>query len=127
MAEAVLDTSALLAFVWAEPGGEAVAELIGDSCMSAVNWAEAVSKLVDRGGSLEAVRAALSIAPFDVVDFNQNLAEAAGALIVRTRTKGLSLGDRACLALAARDGLPAITADRAWADLDLGIDIRVIR
>jgi PIN domain nuclease of toxin-antitoxin system len=127
MAESVLDTSALLAFVWAEPGGETVAELIGDSCMSAVNWAEAVSKLVDRGGSLEAVRAALTIAPLDVVDFNQNLAEAAGALIVRTRTKGLSLGDRACLALAARDGLPAITADRAWANLDLGIDIRVIR
>ena len=127
MAESVLDTSALLAFVWAEPGGETVAELIGNSCMSAVNWAEAVSKLVDRGGSLEAVRAALTIAPLDVVDFNQNLAEAAGALIVRTRTKGLSLGDRACLALASRDGLPAITADRAWANLDLDIDIRVIR
>jgi ribonuclease VapC len=127
MAEVVLDTSALLAYVSREPGREVVEAVIGNACISAANWAEAVGRLVDRGGSLESVRAALSIAPIDVVDFNQSLAETAGALITRTRTKGLSLGDRACLALAAREGLPAITADRAWADLDLGVSIRLIR
>lgn len=127
MAEFVLDTSALLAFVGAEPGGDVVARLIGEACISAANWAEAVSKLVDRGGSLESVRAALCVAPVDVIDFDQALAETAGAMIARTRARGLSLGDRACLALAARKNLPAITADRAWADLDLGIDIRLIR
>ena len=127
MAESVLDTSALLAFVGAEPGGDVVAQFIGEACISAANWAEAVSKLVDRGGSLESVRAALRVAPLDVIDFDQTLAETAGAMITRTRARGLSLGDRACLALAARENLPAITADRAWADLDLGIDIRLIR
>jgi PIN domain nuclease of toxin-antitoxin system len=86
-----------------------------------------VSKLVDRGGSLESVRAALRVAPLDVIDFDQTLAETAGAMITRTRARGLSLGDRACLALAARENLPAITADRAWASLDLGIEIRLIR
>jgi PIN domain nuclease of toxin-antitoxin system len=127
MAEAVLDTSALLAYVGREPGREAVDAVIGSACISAANWAEAVSKLVERGGSLETVRAALGIAPVEVIDFDQPLAEAAGALIANTRRKGLSLGDCACLALAARENLPAITADRAWADLDLGIDIRLIR
>lgn len=121
MAESVLDTSALLAFVGAEPGGDVVAQFIGEACISAANWAEAVSKLVDRGGSLESVRAALRVAPIDVIDFDQTLAETAGA------ARGLSLGDRACLALAARENLPAITADRAWAHLELGIDIRLIR
>ena len=111
MAEFVLDTSALLAFVGAEPGGDVVARLIGEACISAANWAEAVSKLVDRGGSLESVRAALCVAPVDVIDFDQALAETAGAMIARTRARGLSLGDRACLALAARKNLPAITAD----------------
>ena len=127
MAEAVLDTSALLAYVGREPGREVVEALIGNACISAANWAEAVSKLVDRGGSLETVRAALSIAPIDVVDFDRALAEDAGEMIARTRRRGLSLGDRACLALAARESLPAITADRVWAVLDLGIDIRLIR
>jgi PIN domain nuclease of toxin-antitoxin system len=127
MAEVVLDTSALLAFVWREQGAEVVARCIGDSVISTVNFSEAISKLVDRGASLEAARMTLGIAPPDVIDFDQTLAEQTGGLIARTRQFGLSLGDRACLALAAREGLPALTGDRIWSGLDIGVEIRLIR
>jgi PIN domain nuclease of toxin-antitoxin system len=127
MAKVVLDTSALLAFVNGEPGGEAVAELIGDAVVSTVNFAEAVTKLVDRGSSLAVARDALAMADYDVADFDREQAETTGALIVRTRPKGLSLGDRACLALALRENAPAVTADRSWSDIDLGVDVRIFR
>jgi PIN domain nuclease of toxin-antitoxin system len=127
MARAVLDTSALLAYVNGETGADEVAALIGDAIVSAVNFAEAVTKLVDKGGSLEQARAALGVADLDVVDFSRVLAELTGALVTSTRSKGLSLGDRACLALAQREKLPAVTADRAWVGVDVGVEVRLIR
>lgn len=127
MASVVLDSSALLAYFNGEKGADAVAEIIGDALVSAVNYAEVVTKLVERGGSLERARAALGIVDLDVVDFSRSLAEQAGGLVSRTGSKGLSLGDRACLALAQREGRPAFTADRAWASLDIGIEVRLIR
>jgi len=123
----VLDASAVLAYVSGEPGAEIVASLIDDALVSAVNLAEAVTNLRERTGSLDIARAALDIAALDVVDFDRSLAEEAGGFVADTRPKGLSLGDRACLALAAREGLPAFTADRAWAGLGVGVDIRLIR
>lgn len=60
-------------------------------------------------------------------DYDEDLALAASKLRPATRHKGLSLGDRACLALAIREGATAITTDRAWADLDVGCHIEVIR
>lgn len=127
MASVVLDSSALLAYIKAEPGAEVVKESIGDAVISAVNFAEAVSKLVDRGGTLNEARIVLGFAPVDIVDFDHRLAERAGALILKTRRKGLSLGDRACLALAERERLPVLTGDKAWAQLDLPIEVRLIR
>lgn len=127
MASAVLDSSALLAYLNGEPGAEMVAGIIGDALVSSVNLAEVVTKLVDRTGSLDVARATLGIAELDVVDFNRSLAEQTGALVTRTRSRGLSLGDRACLALAAREGLPVVTADRAWAALALDVEVRLIR
>src|SRR5215831_8936775 len=127
MSSVVLDSSALLAFIHGEPGGEGVAEMIGEAVMSSVNHAEVVTKLVGRTGSLAAARAALGIAAIDVIDFDQSLAEEAGALVRHTRPAGLSLGDRACLALAAREGMPAVTADRIWATLKLDVEVRLIR
>jgi len=127
MSSVVLDSSALLAFIHGEPGGEGVAEVIGDAVMSSVNHAEVVTKLVGRTGSLAAARAALGLASVDIVDFDQSLAEEAGALVRHTRPAGLSLGDRACLALAAREGVPAVTADRIWATLKLNVEVRLIR
>jgi ribonuclease VapC len=127
MSSVVLDSSALLAFIHGEPGGEGVAEVIGDAVMSSVNHAEVVTKLVERTGSLAAARAALGIASVDLIDFDRELAEDAGALVRHTRPAGLSLGDRACLALAAREGVPAVTADRIWATLKLDVEVRLIR
>jgi ribonuclease VapC len=127
VAKAVLDASAVLAYVNGEPGAEIVAPVIGDSLVSAVNLAEIVTKLVARTGSLELARTMLGIATFDVVDFDRALAERAGAFVTSTRPKGLSLGDRACLALAESQGLPVLTADRAWTALKVDIDIRPIR
>lgn len=127
MAKIVLDSSALLAVVNDEPGCEIVAEKIGEAIMSAVNHAEVVSKLVGRLGSVETARKALGFADVEVIDFDRMLAEEAGALILQTRALGLSVGDRSCLALAAREGAPVLTADRAWSGLNIGVEIRLIR
>jgi ribonuclease VapC len=127
MRNVVLDSSALLAFIHGEPGGEGVAALIGDALMSSVNHAEVVTKLVERTGSPAAARAVLGLANVDIIDFDKALAEQAGMLVARTRSRGLSLGDRACLALAAREGVPAVTADRIWATLKLDVEVRLIR
>jgi PIN domain nuclease of toxin-antitoxin system len=127
MSGVVLDSSALLAFIQGEPGSEVVAATVGDALMSSVNHAEVVTKLVERTGSLDVARAALGIANVDVVDFDRSQAEQAGLLAKQTRSRGLSLGDRACLALAAREAAPVLTADRIWATLKLDVEIRLIR
>ena len=105
MTSVVLDTSALLAYVKGESGADDVAAVIGDAVISAVNYAEAVTKLVEKGMSLPLVRTTIGIAGLDVVDFDRNLAEIAGAMFATTKPFGLSLGDRACLALAGREGV----------------------
>lgn len=127
MASVVLDTSALLAFVHGEPGGQMVARLIGDAAMSAVNFAEAVTKLVNRGASLDQAKHVLSFAEVDIIDFDRRQAEATGALVSRTRSQSLSLGDRACLTLAMELGLPAVTADPSWKSLGVNVTVQVIR
>jgi len=123
----VLDSSALLAFIHGEPGGAVVAGAVGEAVISSVNLAEVVTKLVERTGSLELARAALGMVNVDVIDFDRLQAEQAGALVTRTRSRGLSLGDRACLTLAAREAAPVLTADRIWATLKLDVEVRLIR
>ena len=127
MSSVVLDSSALLAFIQGEPGGDVVAGVVGEAVMSSVNHAEVVTKLVERTGSLEAARTALGMATVDVIDFDVAQAEEAGALVTHTRSRGLSLGDRACLTLAAREAAPVLTADRIWATLKLDVEVRLIR
>lgn len=127
MTDVVLDTSAVLAVVFAEKGAAVVAPLLGKALVSAVNLSEAVSKLLDRGATIEEARAVLSNLSLSVAGFDADQAWAAGALRSATRMRGLSLGDRACLALAGARGVPAITADRAWAEVDAGVEVRVIR
>ena len=127
MSSVVLDSSALLAFIHGEPGGEVVAGVVGEALISSVNLAEVVTKLVERTGSLDLARAALGMANVDVVDFDGVQAEQAGALVTRTRSRGLSLGDRACLTLAAQEALPVLTADRIWATRKLAVEVRLIR
>jgi ribonuclease VapC len=128
VSDAVLDASALLALLNGEPGQEVVAQALGGGAVvGAVNFSEVVASLVGAGMPEEAVRAALYGLELDVVAFDLTQAYAAGLLRSATRDLGLSLGDRACLALAALRRLPALTADRVWASLDVGVAIRVIR
>lgn len=127
----VLDASALLALLNGEPGAERVATALRvGSVMSAVNYSEVVAKLDEAGMPAEEIRAALEPLELNVVSFDRGLAYRAGGLRSATRRLGLSLGDRACLALAQSDGLPALTAERAWsklAEAGMSVPVELIR
>ena len=129
MSSLVLDASALLALLHSEPGGdEAGHALKTEHCLiSSVNLAEVAATLADRGVPLETVREALAAVDVEVVDFRASHAFLSGDLRSATRALGLSLGDRACLATALEQRCAVLTADRAWASLDLKLDIRIIR
>lgn len=127
MVSIVLDSSVVLAHINGEPGSERAAAFFGDALISAVNLAEVVAKLVDRGASLALTRAALSRYGLQVAAFDEELAEWTGALRPQTRAFGLSLGDRACLALALRRALPVLTADRTWKELNLSVEVQLLR
>ena len=128
MPRAVLDASALLAVLYREPGSAMVERYFGLGVVSSVNLSEVAAKLSDRGvGSQEVLEILLGLG-LEVREFDTELALMAGALREVTRPLGLSLGDRACLATARRLRLPALTADRAWAELTLrGVEVVVIR
>ena len=127
MAEAVLDTSAVLAVLLDEPGADQIAAIMPRSLVSVANEAEVVTVLVRNGAGPEAaVQAVLSLA-YDVVELDAGLARRAGMLGRETKPRGLSLGDRCCLALAEREKLPALTADKHWAELGLGIEVKLFR
>ena len=123
----VLDSSALLAMLFFEPGAERVAQLVPRSCMSTVNLAEVLGRLARDGRALDKALDLIEEMGVAWVDFDREVAIGAAALLLPTAPWGLSLGDRACLALARLRNLPAVTADRAWAKLDLGISIEVVR
>jgi ribonuclease VapC len=125
--EVVLDASALLALMRAEKGAERVAAVIDRAVIGAVNVAEVTSKLVREEVPMAMIREWLEALELDVRPFDRELAYAAGALVPGTRNQGLSLGDRACLALAQALGATALTTDRAWRGVDLGVAIEVIR
>ena len=127
MGKVVLDASALLALVNEEAGADTVLGAVPDSVISAVNLAEVIAKLTDHGLVEDETREVLVAFALEIVPFDEDLAFLVGHLYGPTRRHGLSLGDRACLALARKMRLPALTADRSWAKLDLGIDVRLIR
>jgi PIN domain nuclease of toxin-antitoxin system len=129
MSEVVLDASALLALLRDEPGAAKVAEHIAEARISSVNYAEVVSHFIHAGMPAEQVDAMLSPLPLTVVEADLALATIAGRLRSVTAEAGLSLGDRFCLALARRDGLPALTADKQWRTVAeaAGVTVSVIR
>jgi PIN domain nuclease of toxin-antitoxin system len=127
MSEFVLDASALLALLNQEPGSEAVASIITQAAISAVNLSEVVAKLAEAGMPEAVLRQVLEGLGFEVVPFDETQAFIAGLLRSQTRSLGLSFGDRACLALARERNLPVLTTDRVWENLNLGIEIRVVR
>jgi PIN domain nuclease of toxin-antitoxin system len=127
VAETVLDASALLAFLQNEPGADKVEAVLTRSCISAVNLAEALSKLVQYGKPLDAVTYQIDRLRLPVIPFDAGEAKIVASLWPSTRASGLSLGDRARLALGLRLGVPVLTAERAWATLKIGVDVGVIR
>lgn len=128
MSKVVLDASALLASFKREPGAEAVDEaILAGAFVSAVNWSEILAKLVEIGLPLPEAEAALNGLPLGILAFEYRHARLCAELRERTRRNGLSFADRACLATAKLESIEVLTTDRAWAGLDLGIEIRVIR
>ena len=129
MADAVVDSSVVLACMNREPGFESWLPLLEDAACSANNIAEIVAKLVDKGVSPDQAGRVIGAFEFDVHPVDRDDALTIGGLHAATRQFGLSLGDRSCLVLAGRLGLPAITADRIWsraADV-VGVEVRQIR
>jgi ribonuclease VapC len=124
----VLDASVLLAVIHQEPGSDKLTPgLLGESVVSTVNLAEVHGKLVTSGWAPEEAWQDAASPVAEVVPFSAEQAKTAGSLIAETRSLGLSLGERACLALALSLNAPVYTADQSWKSLKLGIRIHVIR
>jgi PIN domain nuclease of toxin-antitoxin system len=126
VAEIILDSSAALAFFTGEPGGADIPRY-KSSLICAVNYAEIVGRLTDWGLDGASVDSTLKRIRFQIEPFDEYRALLAAHLRRDPSTRRLSLGDRACLSLALRSGLPVLTADRAWAELEVGVDVRLIR
>jgi ribonuclease VapC len=123
----VIDASAVLALLYNEAGADRVAGIIRGSTICSINLAEVGTRLLDLGGTTENAQRALSLLGLAVADFDDELAWRSVDLRESTRAVGLSLGDRACLALAIRESAVALTADRAWAQLNIDCEIELIR
>lgn len=123
----ILDASALLAFLHNEPGCEQVESVLDNAMMSTVNWSEVVQKALQRGVSVDGMRDDLQELGMQIIPFSAKQAELAAELYEMARTHGLSLADRACLALTLETQAPVLTADRVWKQLDLPLLIELIR
>ena len=122
----VFDASAILAYLHREPGWELVeAALITPGFISAVNVAELVTKLADAGMSLREIDDTLEPLNVERIAFDQDAAYITGLLRPSTRRAGLSLGDRACLALGIQKNLPVLTSDQAWRRVPSEIEVRI--
>ena len=124
---AVFDSSAVLAVIFSEPGGEAVIGLLKGGLLSSVNLAEIHTTLILRGSTPKMARSRILSMGCEVCAFEQEQALIAGGLVERTRPYGLSLGDRACLALAIERQATVYTTDRIWKKIPLGIAVELIR
>jgi ribonuclease VapC len=127
MTAATIDASALLALLNAEPGSDRVAAALTGARINAVNLSEVLGRLRRRGiATEEGLNAILSLG-LEVIPFERELAVIAAELETEAGRFGLSFGDRACLATARRFRQPALTADRIWLQLDIGVRVIAIR
>ena len=122
----VLDASALLAWLHREPGGELVGTVLDGASISAVNWSEVIQKSLQKGVEVQGMLDEVTDLGLTVEPFTAAQAEQAARLWAQTRGSGLSLGDRACLALAMDRSAPVLTADRDWASLALDVEVQLL-
>ena len=123
----VFDSSALLALIGKEGGYELVVEHLQHAVMSSVNFAEVATVLIRRGHGRERMTEILNKVAPQIIQFSPEQAIEVGCLYARTKAHGLSLGDRACLAVAQELNLPVLSADKIWAQLEVGVRVRLIR
>lgn len=125
----VLDASAALALLFREPGSEVIERYLDDreATISAVNLSEVLAKQQEIGVPHERTLSYLQLIGVQADDFTSEMALLAASLRIVSKSLGLSFGDRACLALGKKLGCPVLTADRAWAELDIGAEVVVIR
>ena len=127
MSAIVFDSSVLIAILRQEPGSEVGEQSLNDALISTVNLAEVATYLARNSVPTETINDALATFPIEVVPFDREQGLIAGCLYPACKSLGLSLGDRACLALAKSKGLPVLTADKAWLKLEIGVDVKSIR
>jgi len=124
----VLDASALLALLHNEQGADKVEEaMLNKAVISTVNWTEVIQKAIAKNISVDDLDNELAVVGLSFFSFDRQQARIAGSLWQQTKELGLSLGDRACLALAIHLDLPVLTADKIWQQLDIGVSVQLIR
>jgi ribonuclease VapC len=126
-ARIVLDASAVIAVVKLEPGSDVVADVIDRSVLSAVNFSEVLTSLGNQGMPLPRVIEAIRLLRLEIVPYDAQQAMLTSSFRQPTKQHGLSLGDRACLALGRLLSFPVMTGDAVWAKVDVGVDVRLIR
>ncbi len=123
----VFDASAILALLKMEEGHEIIAENLDRSIVSSVNFSEVIAVLARKGFGQEQVIKSLKDTFLHIENFDVEQAVVAASIDAITKQHGLSLGDRACLALAKTKNLSVLTADKIWKELDLDIKVQLIR
>ena len=123
----VLDSSAILAVIFNEPGGEALVHLLQRGLLSAINLAEVHTRLILDGAPSDFAWNSILRLGCEVCPFDDEQARLAAELITKTRPYGLSMGGRACLALAIQRNATVYTTDRTWQNLELDIGVEIIR
>lgn len=127
MSAIVFDSSVLIAILRQEPGSEVGEQSLNEALISTVNLAEVATYLARNSVPAETINDALATFPIEVVPFDRELGLIAGCLYSDCKSLGLSLGDRACLALAKSKRLPVLTADKAWLELEIDVSVKSIR
>lgn len=123
----ILDSSAVLAVLFSEPGAGQVLQHLGGASISVVNYSEVLSKMIERGELLDRAVTTVNSLGLDVVPMTEELAVAAAKLTLAGKKTGLSLGDRFCLALGLERDDEILTSDRAWATVAHGAKVTLIR
>jgi PIN domain nuclease of toxin-antitoxin system len=127
MAEHVLDASAIIAYIRRETGWQKVEEALSGASASTVNLAEVGSRLLDLGYTIEDALDTMSSLRLRLVSFDEAQAIAAVRLRPLTSSSGLSLGDRACIALGSILGVPVLTTDKLWATVPVDVQVTLVR